>query len=582
MLFISQQSIEIYMLTRRAYRSCFTISFYAMFKKRNTLKYGVVMSRKDLLRKEWILSRKKLINEVKSHVNKRTGALDGELSESLAKYKSQFENGWGVSSRDELVQKINQASIVLGADFHAYSQSQKSHLRLIRQILKRKSVIIALECFGFEDQDAINQFQQGQLSEDDFLIKTSWDEQWGFPWATYRMIFKYARENNIEVRAINHHSEDPNELNSFDAREHKVVEALQSWRVQNPDSLIYVLFGELHLSESYLPQKIKQALGADPLVILQNSEELYFQLAAKSLENKVDIMSKGNNYYCLMESPPWVKWQSYLMYLEETYDFDLDEDEEEIIVDHTDTIAKFVELVASDIGLALPWEDVDDLAVYGADKDELWEIFEDAGLGTHKDIIDYFIKAEKSFHFPKLSVSFLSRSTVNHAAEVAGHYLQSRLSERVEPLWDMPNDFYPNIYLEALGFFASKIVNHRRKAESLEEIRIRLSQMRPENAGREALLLVLDYRLTEVIWLNEGRERNKKFKPKKKGDYFFAARIIGQMLGERLYACFSDKTITSEEILVIFKQDICNNSFTEKYFDMIKMINGRIKGAATK
>ena len=69
--------------------------------------------------------------------------------------------------------------------------------------------------------------------------------------------------------------------------------------------------------------------------------------------------------------------------------------------------------------------------------------------------------------------SFLSRATVNHAAEVAGHYLQSRLSKRQDPLWKMPTDFYPNIYLEALGFFASKIVNHRRKAESLEEIRVR-------------------------------------------------------------------------------------------------------------
>ncbi len=534
------------------------------------------MDRKDQLRQEWILSRKKLIQEVKSHVNKRMGDLDPELSQALDLYKNQFVKEWQSSSRDKLIQKINQASIVLGADFHAYSQSQKSHLRLIRQILKRRTLIIALECFGFEDQEAIDQFQNGKLSEKEFLETTSWEEQWGFPWPTYRMIFKYARDNNIQIKAINHHSKDPSEENSFDHREYKVVDALKRWSAENPESLIYVLFGELHLSPSYLPQKIKEGLGQAPLVVLQNSEELYFELAEKNLEGQVDVMCFQENYYCIMESPPWVKWQSYLMFLEETYDFDLDEDEEEIIVDHTDTIARFVELVAADIGLKLPWEEVDDLTVYGADKDELWEVFEEAGLDQHKEALDYFIKVEKSFHYPELSVSFLSRSSVNHAAEVAGHYLQAKLSLRNKPLWDMPNDFYANIYLEALGFFASKIVNHRRKAESLEEIRLRLSQMRPENEGREALLLVLDYRLTEVIWLNEGRERRKKFKPKKKGDYFLAARVVGQMLGERLYSCFSDKSISSEEILAIFKQDICNNNFTSYYFDMIKMINKRI------
>ena len=531
------------------------------------------MKAKSSLRKEWVESRKSLMREIKAHVTYRVGDLDSELTEAQESYNSYFQNGWNSSSRDLLIQKANQSSVILGADFHAYSQSQKSHLRVIRELLSRRPVILALESFGFEDQDYIDLFLAEKISEEKFLIKTKWEEQWGFPWSTYRIIFSYARKNNISVKGINTHSVDPDDSNSFSSRESSVVNAVKGWLKEDPEALVYVLYGELHLSPGYLPTKIKKELNIEPLVIHQNSEPLYFMLAEQGQENEVSVLSKEANNFCIMESPPWVKWQSYLMFLEEVYDLDLDEDEETIIADHTDTVAKFVEFVAKDIGLTMPWDSINDLGVYGAENDDLWFAFEEYRGGAYKEAVAYFIKIEKSFYHPESEIAFLSRLTVNHAAEVAGHYLQAKLSGRKSPLWETPDHFIANIYLETLGFFASKIVNGKRKAESLDEIRIRLSQMRKGSDSRDALLLVLDHRLTEVIRLKEDRARNKVFKPKNKGDYFVAARIMGQMLGEKLYDCFVQKKMQSSEIVELYGINVEADNFEDLYYNFVRRLN---------
>src|SRR4051812_42201792 len=75
----------------------------------------------------------------------------------------------------------------------------------------------------------------------------------------------------------------------------------------------------------------------------------------------------------------------------------------------------------------------------------------------------WMISKGRSFFAPKGGLFVLSSPTVNHAASLFADYIQSRLTGRNQPLWDMPKDFVGLIWVESLCFFVSKLINHRRK-----------------------------------------------------------------------------------------------------------------------
>src|SRR5690606_8287315 len=126
---------------------------------------------------------------------------------------------------------------------------------------------------------------------------------------------------------------------------------------------------------------------------------------------------------------------------------------------------------------------------------------------------------------PEKDWLYLSRATINHASALAGQYVHAHLCHRQRTLWNVPDDFLPLLWSEAVGFFFSKWINPNRKAESLQSLQLQLSAFHPEDKGREALLLALDHRLTEVIFIKTGRLRRKRFRPRNRSAYWDASRL---------------------------------------------------------
>src|SRR5690606_3256666 len=97
---------------------------------------------------------------------------------------------------------LAQARVVIGADFHAYSQSQRAHVRMLRDLVRRDSVVLALECLSHEHEKLAADFLAGKISEARFLSECGWEENWGFPWEHYRPLFELARDRGFAVRGI--------------------------------------------------------------------------------------------------------------------------------------------------------------------------------------------------------------------------------------------------------------------------------------------------------------------------------------------------------------------------------------------
>lgn len=524
---------------------------------------------------QWLKTRKRLLEQIKSQVSLRLGPETAELRDYAESFRKEFKGHWKPSSVTELRESILKNRLVFGADFHAFAQAQRTHIRILRNLPSQIPVILALECFQAKHQKWIDQYMAGEIAETEFLEAVEWKKKWGFPWEHYRPLLNLARRQRHRVCGINKYYRQRTvttltSRDEFSAR--KILELRQAY----PGSLVYVIYGDLHLGCNNLPKKLAsiaktRKLSIPLTFIYQNSEQLYFRLAKQSKETDVEILKSGRDKFCVLGSPPWVKWQSYLMYLEHTYDQDLEEEDAEDSLDFTDHVHGLIQLIVSDLSLHVS---TNELAVYSP-KENFWELLQKSLSVEDLRLAEYMISNDRSFFLPEAGFLYLSRYSLNHSASLAGEYIHAKLSARQRVLWDLPTDFERLIWMEGVSFFFSKWINHKRKAESLRDLKAHLAVTNPKDRGREALLLALDQRMIEIVKIHGQKTRPRKFKPKRKESYIEAARLLGSMLGEKLYMAFTHQEISEKTLKSYFSKNLFAPDFDRFYERIIKKMESQ-------
>lgn len=511
--------------------------------------------------REWLRTRRKLLDQVKAHVRLRLGTPPPALRRYAKRAEGEFRGRWTPAPLERLEQDLTQAQIVLGADFHAYAQSQRAHVRVLRDLVNRERVILAVECLRREHEPLVEQFLRGKISQARFLEKVHWNKNWGFPWAHYQPLFELARERGYRVCGLGQ-----GQTENLAERDRLIARRLEHLHKAEPEALIYVVIGEWHVARAHLPKLLRARL-AQPrrlLTLFQDAENLYFKLATQRQENTVDLMKGSEGRYCLMVSPPWMKWQSYLMYLEQTYDRDLQED---LAIDYSDHVVSLVELLEADLKIETKKSRVQ---VYCSNsRTSLYQMRGSLPKRTQSALM-YHVEHGESFFLPERDWLYLSRPTINHASALAGQFVHAHLSRRARSFWSMPEDFHALVWIEAVAFFLSKWINPKRKAESLDAIRIRLKAAHPKTGGRDALLLTLDHRLSQVVWVQTGRLRRSLFRPRQKTAYFEAARLTGSLLGERLFQKHRSGTIRWTQLMSYLRIKLEDERFVNYYWQLIR------------
>ena len=154
-----------------------------------------------------------------------------------------------------------------------------------------------------------------------FFKKVLWKKGWGFPWENYQEIFHWAKKNKIQIIALN----DVKHRNLKDSLKKRDIIANQilSECYETSASPIFVMYGESHMASKTLMKGFDKK-GVKYLKIFQNIDEIYFELMDLNKEDDIDVVKFNQNEYCVMNVPPWVKWQSHLMYLENKYDHEIE------------------------------------------------------------------------------------------------------------------------------------------------------------------------------------------------------------------------------------------------------------------
>jgi hypothetical protein len=175
------------------------------------------------------------------------------------------------------------------------------------------------------------------------------------------------------------------------------------------------------------------------------------------LKSKRDRM--GIELYCVLHTPLWVKYQSYL----EQHLHASDQDEFEALDAHEQiswslkTLAQF--LNDPRYPTRIVEKDLLDFSVFCADDDNFFKS------------ISKFPTQERSLALSQIKSSgvavliqrrylYISEVTINSCAQVAGLYLYLMWSHTRFT----KSDFFKRTLAEALGFFMSKLLNHSRRA----------------------------------------------------------------------------------------------------------------------
>ncbi len=514
----------------------------------------------------WLQTRRHFYEILKKQVDLILGPPTLELAKYESKYQELFSQVWEVSDNEEIFRRIEHAHLILGGDFHPFSQSQRTHLRLLREIKKRspKNIILALEAFEEKDQKLLQRFLEGKIEVTDFWDQCDWSSRWpGIPTNGYERLLLWARKLQVPVVGIN--SMDISSLKERDAFSGHKIETLSK---ENPEALIYVVYGEFHLADAHLPRHIPSYEPKRDVRILLNSEDLYFELAEHAVEDRFDVL-KLEDRFCILSSPPWVKWQSYLLSLQELDDEFID-DCEEWDVDLTEYIAQLLSLLVADFELP----DMNStLSVYSSSEMDLEHMYQQ-NLGK-EDLkrLEYVIATEKNLVLPTQGVQYLGRTTVNQAASLAGEILHAQLSGRHKIIWEDSLSFEAKVWIEAVSFFLSLTINPKRQAISEKDLQAQLEAQGEKEYAIEVLQYALDFRLSVVKKAQRGEVRTPVSKPTDWHIEMEASVILGEMMGQRLYEAYRLGLVRREQLVHYFSLPIDSL----KFMAMFDFLNAKLE-----
>ncbi len=108
-------------------------------------------------------------------------------------------------SRDGAMEMISGSTLVCVGETHDNIHAHRVELDVIRDLFRRfpGRVAIGMEMFRTPQQEVLDRWTRGELSEREFLKAAKWYENWGSDFGYYRDILHFAKDNRIDVVALN-------------------------------------------------------------------------------------------------------------------------------------------------------------------------------------------------------------------------------------------------------------------------------------------------------------------------------------------------------------------------------------------
>lgn len=512
---------------------------------------------------------KVLIEESVQHEDRAFHAYERRYLRAVRDYDS-------VSSVEEVMEAVMGADIIYVGDYHTLNQSQRSLLRILRLLVQKTTdFAIGLEVVQGRHQEILDRFLQDKITDKTFLQKTGFQKHWFFDlWANFVPLFDFAKYHKIPVYGLEAKPEVGTSLEKRDVETaRRIIEISQ----KEPAKKIIIFVGDLHLAPQHLPRQVEkifavQKMTPKTVTLYQNSEAIYWKLADREIEQQADVVKISKNEFCRMHTPPIIAQQSYLNWLEH----------EEGVLDYADarhTFLGYMDQVAAFLGIELTQAKKEEIEVFTCgDLSFLKRLRESRDLPARefRQIKKQILRSE-SYCIPSKKIVYIANVSVNHAAEEASHMIRF-LKGGPEIPRSRQDAFYANALHEAIGFFGSKVINHKRKCLRPSDARNLTEYLSSSGSVKERFL---EFRMA-TLFLEHDRQLKKglPFHPNKifplSTDLFFAVtHAIGYFLGEKMFHGLLAEKLTKDEIRSLFDEPFDEEGAPVKRFlELEKRLKG--------
>ncbi|MFH1231399.1 MAG: ChaN family lipoprotein [Planctomycetota bacterium] len=567
------------------------------------------------VREELIEIQKRLVKRLKSEIYADYCSQNPEIDKYYNDYKRLTGHYERIATKQELIEAVLNSDIVYLGDYHALKQSQQTLIRILEALPKySRRIILGLEMVQCKSQDILDRYMNNRIDEKSFLESINYEKTWGFNWNNYKAIIDYAREHKIKVIALNSEpisSSKGEKITSLYRRDAAAAKIITETLSKNPKWLFIALFGDLHISEKHLPSQVDNILIKNKLplpkklIICQNSERIYWQLAETGEEQTIDVVKIKDNVYCVMNSTPLTVFQSCLQWYNSEKELKTclihrNWCDKDISTSFLEEVVQLVKVICHFLDLEVPM--VTDLTVCTAHDFELLKHIKKETLSPQEaKRFEIDLLKTESYFIERNDIICLANFSLNHAAEQSAHFIHHYyIKDKLKSITRSPmsiggrnkqDDFYYTVLREALGFLGSKIINHKRmcyKELDFEELLTQRKWRRSAMATHRKITLprlkelkeiaefVVEHKKRERDYLNNSVwEAYKKISYLSLEEFIGISHALGYILGDKIYEGILQGKINRSEIRELFLNPFdVKDEPLNKYLYLIRSVQG--------
>ena len=124
-------------------------------------------------------------------------------SSYIKDFLSEFSTYQRVCTTGEVLERAALSDIVFFGDYHPLEESQEWLMRLMTELAASdRRVVLAIEMLYVQQQEQLDRWMKGMLSEEEFLEQIDYRTEWGFDWESFRRIFEMAKDPFIPIFGI--------------------------------------------------------------------------------------------------------------------------------------------------------------------------------------------------------------------------------------------------------------------------------------------------------------------------------------------------------------------------------------------
>jgi len=427
----------------------------------------------------------------------------------IQEFSDEFQDLDSTCEPSEVVRRAADSNLVWVGDYHALTKTQLYVVELLKDLTAcGAELALAVEPIFWRTQEVLDRWMRGEISEEDFLDRIRYYDEWGCEWTGYKAMFETARQLHIPVYGVDCHPR--NDMRSIGRRDLGVARRVARLVEKDPDRTLLVAFGESHLATRHLPARVRAILHRkriplNDLVILQNVDALYWKLQESGLGAARAVRVRPD-CYCVFNATPIEKYESFRQYLHKCIEEDSSGDWTLLAQTLTEIMMDFLAIRKNDIISHMPALD-----------------------GIH----------------------------VSAAAEEFGRCIHQACRGELEQPFerDAHDEFFVKVIENGLGYFCSKLLDCSRDGiESLAE-RVCAAIGRDDRLTRVIELLVDPGKrpgaqhfaaLRSAIEAKAGKQKTMRM----------LTQLLGYALGRRLYNAYLQSRISRKDIQALFNDPL--------------------------